>query len=394
MVLSRAMRWSPRLALLTASHFAIDSYSSFLTPLLPLLMRKLDLNLTLVGALVALFSLTSSFAQPLFGVLSDRMRRPWFILLGPVVAGVFLSSVGLASSYGMLIALVMLGGLGAAAFHPQAAVLAGSLLERRGLAMSVFVSGGTAGFSIGPLVAVGIVGAFGLSQTWWWGISALPLGALLLFWFRRMAPSAPRPIRAADWRELRPVAAPLGALYMSAVCRSATSYGFMTFLPLHLASRGHSFEFGGLALSAYLTAGAFGAFVGGWLADRWGGRRVIMYSFVGAMPLYMAYVFFPESIGLPCVVLASFVLQTGLPVVVVMGQQIAPRHASTVSSMLMGAAWGMSMMLVGPAGALADRHGIPASLAALTALLIVGLFFAVRLPDSLVPEHAGGIVPA
>src|SRR3989442_9075330 len=156
----------PRLVLVSLGHFTIDSYSSFFSPLLPLLVSKLHLNLTLVGSLVALAAVSSSFAQPLFGWLSDRVQRPWFVAFGPLVAAVFLSSVGRAPSYGTLIALLMLGGIGVAAFHPQAAVLAGDLSPRRGLAMSFFVTGGTLGFSLGPLFAVSVVGAVGLERTW------------------------------------------------------------------------------------------------------------------------------------------------------------------------------------------------------------------------------------
>jgi FSR family fosmidomycin resistance protein-like MFS transporter len=368
--------------LLTTTHFAIDSYASFLAPLLPLLVTKLDMSLTMVGSLVAMGSITSSLMQPVFGVLADRLRRPWFILLGPLCAGLFLCAVGLAPSYTALVALVMAGGLGVAAFHPQAVVLAGGLLKRRGLALSVFVSGGTAGFSAGPLIAVALAGRFGLEWTWLWGLSAIPLGVLLMVWFRRMRAIDTRPVERPRWRELRPVAGPLGALYMSAVCRSMAGYGFMVFLPLHLAGRGHGVAFGGLVVSAYLTAGALGAFLGGWLADRTGCRSVIVRSMAGGLPLFVAYLFLPEAAGIACIVAGNFVLQMGLPVVVVMGQQIAPRHASTVSSMLMGAAWGMSMMMVGPAGMLADHYGLRVALLALALALVPGLLFALRLPDT------------
>lgn len=375
-------RWSPRLALLTTSHFAIDSYSSFLSPLLPLLVQKLDLSLAMVGALVAMASVTSSLAQPLFGVVADRMHRPWFVLFGPLCAGIFLCAVGLAPSFGALVALVMVGGLGVAAFHPQAVALAGNLLGRRGLAMSVFVSGGTAGFSAGPLIAVGIAETLGLERTWLWGLTAIPLGVLLVVWFRRAIAVQISPRKHAPWRELRPLAGPLSGLYLIAVCRSAAGMGFMTFLPLHLVSRGHGVGFGGLVVSAYLTASAIGAFLGGWMADRIGGRRVIVSSFIAGAPLFLAYPFLPVAWGVPCIVLGNFLLQTGLPVVVVMGQQLAPRHASTVSSLLMGGAWGMSMMLVGPAGAFADRFGLGAAMFGLALALLPGLLFALRLPDT------------
>jgi FSR family fosmidomycin resistance protein-like MFS transporter len=371
---------TPRLALLALAHFSVDAYSSFFSPLLPLLVAKLDLSLTRVGTLVALASLSSSFSQPLFGWLSDRVQRPWFVALGPLVGAVFLAGIGLAPSYGWLVALLMVGGMGAAAFHPQGASIAGNLTPRRSLAMSFFVSGGALGFSLGPLYAVTVVGALGLSNTWLAALPGVVVATFLVVWLRRMKPLAhahgPRPA----FRELAPVARPLTLLYFIVVCRSAVSYGFMTFLPLHLHRLGFSVQAGGTILTAYLALGAAGGFAGGWLADRWGGRRVVVLSFIGATPLFLAFVLLPIVPGLVCLITGAFMLQASLPVNVVLGQELSPRHASTISSLLMGAAWGVGALLIGPIGALADAHGLPWALRCLALLLPIGLGCAVALP--------------
>src|SRR6187397_1557342 len=101
----------PRLALLAFAHFTIDAYSSFFSPLLPLLVDRLHLSLTQVGGLVSLAAVSSSFSQPLYGWASDRLARPWFVAFGPVVAALFLSAIGLAPSYASLVALLMIGGM-------------------------------------------------------------------------------------------------------------------------------------------------------------------------------------------------------------------------------------------------------------------------------------------
>ena len=374
---------TPRLALLALAHLTIDAYSSFFSPLLPLLVHKLGLNLTRVGALVALASVTGSFGQPLFGLFSDRLRRPWFVACGPVVAAVLMSSIGLAPDFRSLVALLMLGGLGVAAFHPQAAAIAGELSPRRGLAMSVFVTGGTLGFSLGPLMAVGVVGAFGLGRSWLAVVPGLLMASFLGPAFLRPGPAPRERVRArAPLAGLRPVAWPLGLLYAIVVSRSAVSYGFMTFLSLHLTHQGFGVGQAGAMVTAYLAAGAVGGFFGGWLADRWGGRRVVLVSFVGAAPLYLGYLFLPVGPGLVCLVLGGFVLQSSLPVNVVLGQELSPPHASTISSLLMGAAWGVGALLVGPVGALADAHGLRAALLALSTMLGLGLACAIALPAS------------
>jgi MFS transporter, FSR family, fosmidomycin resistance protein len=369
-----------RLAVLAALHFVMDAYSSFLTPLLPLLMQRLHLSLTMVGTLVALSSITSSFGQPLFGWLADRVHRPWFVTVAPLLAGVFLPALGLAPTFGWLVACLMLGGLGAAAFHPQGSVLAIGAAPRRVTAMSVFVSCGTLGFSLGPLLSVAVVSAFGLSRTWIAAAPGLVMFIAMVVLFPRMTPRTrrvgPRPALA----ELKPVARPLALLYLAVVCRSAVSFGFMTFLPVMLHTRGYTLPAVGAMLTCYLGAGAVGGFLGGWLADRWGARRIVVQSFAGSLPLFYAFLVLPTGPGLACLFAGALVLQGSLPVNVVLGQELSPRHASTISSLLMGAAWGVGQLCVGPTGALADKAGLVTALAALSVLLGVGLASALALP--------------
>jgi FSR family fosmidomycin resistance protein-like MFS transporter len=360
----------------------IDSYSSFFAPLLPLLMQKLGLSLTLVGTLVALASVGSSFSQPLFGLVADRLRRPWFVAFGPLTAAVFMSGLGLAPNYPILVALLMLAGIGVGAFHPQAAALASAVSPRRNLAMAFFVTGGTLGFSLGPLFAAGVVSTFGLDHTWIAVIPGLVVASLLLVWFMRVTPRPRHETVRPPLRALRPVLRPLGLLYFATVARSTVSYGFMTFLPLDLHARGYGLSETGAMVSLYLLLGATGGFFGGWLSDRVGGHRVIVASFVGAVPLYFAYLVLPAAIGLPCLIVGSFVLQSSLPVNVVLGQELSPKHSSTISSLLMGAAWGVGALIIGPIGALADRSGLHAALTALSGMLVVGLVCAALLPGT------------
>jgi MFS transporter, FSR family, fosmidomycin resistance protein len=377
-------RWgffTPRLGLLSLAHFTVDSYSSFFSPLLPLLVHKLNMNLTRVGTLVALASVASSFAQPVFGWLSDRLHRPWFVAFGPLVAAVFLSMVGVAPTYPMLVTLLMIGGIGVAAFHPQAAVIAGELSPRRALAMSLFVTGGTLGFSLGPVLAITTVSWFGLGRTWIAAFPGLLMCGLLAAWFARVKPATHTARRRARFAELKPYAWPLALLYMATVSRSAVSYGFMTFLSLHLTHHGFTVPAAGAMVTVYLVAGAAGGFLGGWLADRIGGQRVQKWSFLVAAPLYAGFLLLPIPAALVSLTLGSFALQTSLPVNVVLGQELSPRHSSTISSLLMGAAWGVGAFLIGPIGMLGDRFGLPAALFALIGMTGVGLACVLALPD-------------
>lgn len=370
---------TPRLGILTFGHLSIDAYSSFFVPILPLLVVKLGLSLTLVGVLVALSSITSSFSQPLFGLWSDRMRRPWFVALGPLTAAIFMSALGLAPNFAVLAVLVMGAGLGVAAFHPQAAALASEASGRKSLGMAIWVTGGTVGFAIGPMFAVGVVTAFGLGGTWMAVLPGIAASALLFLWLGRMEAKPRHREKPPPLRTLRPVLRPLALLYAATVSRSVVATGYMTFLPLYLHERGYSLAQSGATVSLYLLFAALGGFFGGWLSDRIGGRPVIAWSFVGALPLFLASLFLPDRVGIPILIAGSFVLQSSLPVNVVLGQELAPAHASTISSFLMGAAWGMGALIVGPIGALADARGIHTALVVLASMPAVGLACAIAL---------------
>jgi FSR family fosmidomycin resistance protein-like MFS transporter len=372
-----------RLLVLTLGHFTIDSYSSFYLPLLPLLVGRLGLNYALVGGLVALGSMSSSFSQPLFGLFADRLSRPWFVALGPIVAAVFLSAIGGAPTYAALAGLLVLGGIGVAAFHPQAASLAGESTPRRGLAMSTFVTGGTLGWSLGPLFAATTVHFVGLERTWMAAAPGLVLGGLLLAWLARVPPLTHAQRVRPPLAELRPVARPLALLYSAVVMRSAISSGFATFLPIYFVHERHwSLAAGGAITTTYLVAGAVGGFTGGWLADRFGGRRVVQASFALAAPFYALFFVLPQAPGLVCLVTGYALLQGSLPVNVVLGQELSPRHASAISSLLMGAAWGIGALLVGPIGMLADHTGLRVALMVLSAFIVPGFACALALPQA------------
>jgi len=272
----------------------------------------------------------------------------------------------------VLVLLLVLGGVGVAMYHPQTASLAGSTSPQRALAMSWWVTGGTLGWALGPAYATAIVHRFGLDHTWLAAFPGLVLCVLLFTWFRRVAPHAAARRERAAFRELRPVARSLTMIYFAVVCRSAVSAGFATFLPLWVHAHGGSVTRGGWITTLYLTLGSLGGFLGGWLADRFGGRRVVVTSFAVSAPFYALFFLLPKPFELPALFVGYLVLQASLPVNVVLGQELSPRHSGIISSLLMGAAWGLGAILLYPIGMLADHAGLQVALATLSSLVLVG----------------------
>ena len=359
-------------------HMMVDGYGNIFAPLLPLLIPRLDLTLAAAGTLTMLFQLSASVAQIGFGHLADRWRPRLLVMMGPVIAVSVLSFVGAATSPLMLAIILIVGGLGGASFHPPAAALAHRLGGARpGFTMSVYITGGTLGFSLGPLLFAPFAQRFGLA---WTPLLALPGLAVVAFFLRHVPPMSAHTSGGTGFRALKPYARPLALLYFIVVLRTLAAISFATFLPVMLTRRGMSLTASGFAVALYLFASGVGGFAGGPAADRFGSKRVIALSLVLAAPfLFVA----PTLTGWPFLVviaIGGFFLQSTLPVNVTFGQTIAPVSAATVSSLMMGFAWGMGGLSVPIVGLVADRIGIEPTLRGLALVPIAAAACALPLP--------------
>ena len=370
----------PSIWKVASTHVVVDAYTNIYAPLLPLLMPALGLSYAAAGTLAMCFQMSNSVSQLGFGALADRWRPKALVMIGPLVAVIVLSLIGLATSPLMLGAILVIGGLGGAAFHPPAAALVYKMADhRKGLAMSAHLSGGSLGFSFAPVLFAPFIAAMGLP---WSPLIMIP-GLLALSVTLRHVPEMHLPPvhERSTLTTLRPAAVPLALLYFTIVLRTATSYGFMTFAPPLLTEQGFTIGEASTAVSLYLFASGIGGFVGGPLADRYGARRVILWSLVAAVP-FMAIAPRLSPIGFTALLaVGGLLLQSTLPISVTFAQTFVKGGAATVSSLMMGFAWGMGSLFVPLIGASADRFGIEQTLVVLAFVPLLAASLAWRLPD-------------
>jgi FSR family fosmidomycin resistance protein-like MFS transporter len=386
---SRPLGLHPAVLVLAATHFIVDGFGNILAPLLPLLILNLNLSLAAAGTLQMCFQLANSVAQLGFGYIADRWRPRLLLLAGPVLCVSTITLIGLAPDAITVALVLVVGGLGGAAFHPPAAALVHRLSPtQRGMAMSAHITSGTLGQAMAPLAFAPFVQQFGLQAT---PLLMIPALVLLLLVLLRRVPAFERlqeHHEAGGLAALRPYARPLALLYLIVVLRTLAAMSFSTFVPVLLTRRGLSLAQAGTAVSIYLFAVGLGGFIGGPAADRFGPRRVIILSLVASVPfLLMA----PLLHGAPFVaVLATggFLLQSTLPVNVTFAQTIAPISAATVSSLMMGFAWGTGGLSVPLVGMMADRFGIEWALIVMSVLPLVAALLAVSLPSRRQPHVA------
>ena len=373
-----------------STHLVVDAYNNLYAPLLPLLIPHLNLSLATAGTLAMCFQMANSVSQLGFGALADRWKPRVLIVGGPMLSVTVLSLVGLSPSALVLGTILVLGGLGGAAFHPPAAALVYRLADhRKGLAMSAHISGGSLGFALAPLVFVPLIARLGLA---WSPMVMLP-GLLALSWTLRQVPPMARPAahERTSWASLRPAAVPLTLLYFTVVLRTATAYGFMTFAPTLMTRRGLTIDQASTAVFVYLLSSGIGGFFGGPLSDRFGPRRVMVITLVAAVPfLAVAPLLSPWGFAI-MLAIGGLLLQSTLPVSVTYAQAVTRAGAATVSSLMMGFAWGMGSLAVPLIGLAADRVGINTALMGLSAVPLLAAGLAAALPPG---RQAGAGAPS
>lgn len=370
------------LSLATAAHFLNDLHYAFLAPLLPLVVAKFDLSLTLAGLLASILNASSAISQPIFGAFADQMRRRIFVVLGPTLTIVAMGFVGMAPSYELLILLLLVAGTGTSSFHPQGASTAGYASgPRKGTGLSLFVAGGELGYALGPLWIALVVSTLGLRATW---VAALPgLVACAVLWTAVRPQPTAHASRAQSLRaDLRGVVRPLGLLWSLVALRSIIILSFVTFLPLLLRERGASLLAGGAAVFFFGGIGAIGGLLGGTLSDRFGRRFMLVLSFVIGTPLLYAFLHTRGPWGYALLAFGGISYYLTAAVTIVMAQQILPHRASVASSIVMGLAWGSAGLALTGVGALADALSLQTALTYVLGLAFFALALALVLPES------------
>lgn len=370
----------PSIWKIASTHVVVDAYTNIYAPMLPLLIPHLGLSLASAGTLAMCFQMANSVSQLGFGALADRWQPRTLVVIGPLVAVIVLSLIGMADTPLVLGMILVIGGFGGAAFHPPAAALVYRLADhRKGLAMSTHLSGGSLGFSAAPVLFAPFVAYMGLR---WSPLIMIP-GLLALSWTLRQVPpmTVPHKHERSTWASLRPAAGPLSLLYFTIVLRTATTYGFMTFTPTLLTLQGFTIGEASAAVSLYLFASGVGGFLGGPLADRLGARRVIVWTLIGAVPFMAAAPHLPPLGFTAMLAIGGLLLQSTLPISVTFAQSFVVSGAATVSSLMMGFAWGMGSLTVPLIGMGADRFGIQPTLAVVAFIPLLAAALAARLPD-------------
>jgi FSR family fosmidomycin resistance protein-like MFS transporter len=240
--------------------------------------------------------------------------------------------------------LLTTAGLGIAAYHPEAAALAGSCApEHRSRAMSIFTMGGFLGQATGPIYSGNLVDAYGLSGMTWTILAGLAIAALLTPLGRgtiqRQAKSAARTV---PLRELmRGQVGSLSLVLVIGSLRIIAAGGVPLLVGYLLEQRGASAGETGQVQAAFMLGIGLGGLACATLVRHHHERVILWLCPLIVVPVLLAI---PRLAGIPLAVgvcLSGLLLGISLPVLISYGQQLMPGSQRVASSITMGVSWGL-----------------------------------------------------
>lgn len=267
-----------------------------LPPLFPTFRATYGVSNTQLGLVFTGLLVGYAAMQFPSGALADRVGTVTVITAGAVVAALGAALLFVAPTFPVLVAAVVLVGVGTGAHKTVAITLLSTVYpERTGGALGVMDTVGESAGVVGPaLVAVAVAAAVDWRLLFLGGaVAALALGVAFRSRVADRTPDAPAPDGddTGSRAYLAAFRAPRFAVFsLLAIVAAFVINGLVSFLPLYLSDgAGLSTDRASLIYSVFFVAAAVQPFTGG-VADRMGPLRVIAGLLVVALACLVALI--------------------------------------------------------------------------------------------------------
>lgn len=383
--------------LIALGHALTHWYPATFYLLLPIIGNELGLSFSQIGLIMTCQYLAGALANVPGGVLVDTVGRKGLLMaISLFWVGFPYLLMSFTHSYLMLLACVVMVGIGNSLWHPTAIpTLARRYPERKGLVLSLHGMGGNAGDAVAPLVIGALLAVLSWREVVVLNVMpGLVISLLLLVMLGTLrlgskrtavADDAPRQSLADYGRGLRDLVRnrSLVLLSTSGAFRSMTQNALLTFLPLFLAREmGYAPFMVGASMFALQAAGLLASPVAGHLSDRLGRRSVMMTSMaMTAVVLLFMGVAGKSPVFVIFIAVLGFFLYAIRPVIQAWLLEATPKNmgGSSIGVLFGAQSLGASVApLLG--GLIADQWGLGATFYFLAGTIVCANLFILLMP--------------
>ena len=345
----------------SVAHFFHDVYTSFLAPVLPLLIEKLGISLFQAGTL-SVFQRIPTIFNPLIGILAERVQSRYFIIFSPAVTAIFMSLIGVAPSYIFLVLIMMVSGLSSAFFHVPGPVMIRKVsCDRPGLGMSLFMVGGELARTAGPIAILGAVSLWGLEGSW--RLAPMGIIASIVLFFRLkdieirqdFSKDKEKPNYLKVFKSFIPLFTSVTGFtfFFGAIKSSLTLY-----LPTFLKFEGHSLWFAGASLAILQGAGVAGTLLAGPLADKIGNKKLLRIVSLLTPMLMLLFTQVNAIWGIPVLIVLGVFLFAPSPVILSVVNNVKSKHLTFINGLYFTINFLLNAVMVMVIGWIADKIGL------------------------------------
>lgn len=346
-----------KVLIISFAHFAHDLFSAFLAPLLPLIIEKLGLSLSMVALLDVIRRIPALF-NPLLGLVAEKRDVKYFVILTPAITAISMSLIGLAPSYTILIILLLVAGISSALFHiPSPTMVKMAAGERTGTGMSYYMVGGEFARTLGPLLVTA-----GVS---WWGLEGvyklMPIGiiASLILYFKLRDFETHVKAKKREKGDTKALLINYRGFFITIglfiIFQSAMRSALTLYLPVYLVQNGESLWYAGIALSILQFSGVVGVFLAGDISDRIGRYQTLLLTATGSTIFMGLFIYYQNMFILGVL---GFFLFASTPVLIAFVQDTNSSMPTFMNSIYMAINFGVSSIIVLGIGYLGDSIGL------------------------------------
>ncbi len=369
---------------LSVAHLVCDTYSGFMNPLMPFIALKLGISLGLATIIISISHVCSSMLQPLFGFLADNTLKRIFVFWGLVLISVFVPLTPIAPNIGILILFMILGSLGGSFFHPQGTGFVHKFAQPNSNAMGWFMSFGSIGFSLGPLLAAFVVQYMGMEKLPLTTVLGLVTAGLMFNFLPKLSGGGEVVqkkqffdtfVKVFENQQIR-------YLLMISMMKTLVTNSACILLPFLWRDMGCSPFYIGAALFSFIFAGGIASFVSHKVEKLIGTKNLLYISMCATLPLIVGFAITYQShkvLSLIFFLLMGFVTMLAQPVTVVMAQRLMPEYKSVLAGLMVGFSWGVVAVALSVIGVIAEKVGIINTLVVLFVLPIFATYYVRRL---------------
>ena len=377
---------------LTTAHLANDMYAGFLNPIMPFLAAKMGFTIAIATLIMSVAQVCASLIQPIFGFFADNILKRVFIFWGLIFGSLFIPLGTNAPNVFLLTVCVILGNLGGSFFHPQALGFISRFSDRNFVQnMGIFITAGTLGFALGPIISGSVVQHFGFEKIPYLSIFGIVI-ALLMFSFVPKISDKNIVLKHKEFKKsFSDILSNKNMLILInvSVAKTLMANSCTILLPFLWKDMGYSPSYIGFALFGFLLAGGFGSILSSRIEEKIGSKTVFYISLIATLPLtglfVLSYRPYP-NVAFAIFVLMGFFAMLAQPVMLVMAQRILPDYKSIVSGFINGFSWGIVAVALTLVGFFAQKFGIAKVVFIVSFLPVLFSYFVRFLPDKVEPS--------